>query len=244
MKTFFVSMVVGLSVGGAVAYAVAHMGVHHELHFYTTPPAMSATAGLTPLSPDQAKAVLSPPKPAAPGAAPAAAAPAAAAKPAAPAAPAPAAPAPAAPAPAAPAAAAPAAAAPAAAAPAAAAPTAPAPAASASATPAAAPAAGDQLVAGERAFTPCKACHTLEAKGADRVGPSLHGVFGRKSGTKEGFKFSEAMTKAGVTWDDNTISQYLENPKAFIPGNRMAFPGVPKPETRAALVQFLKQATK
>lgn len=223
MKIFFVSMVVGLAIGAAVAYAVAHMGVHHELHFYTSPPAMSATAGLAPLTPDQARAVLAPPKPASPAAAPPAApAAAAAAKPAAPA-------------------------------PAAAAPAAPAPAATAAATPAAAPAgapaggapaSGDQLATGERAFTPCKACHTLDANGADRVGPNLHGVFGRKSGTKPGFKFSEAMTKAAITWDDATISQYLENPKGFVPGNRMAFPGVPKPETRAALIQFLKQATK
>jgi cytochrome c len=218
MKSFLISAVAGLAIGALGALAVSRGGAHHQVHYYKTPPEMSATAGLAALTPDQAKAVLSPPKPApaqkaaVPAAAPAVApvaAPAAAPKPAAPATTQPAA----------------------------------APAAPAAAPPAAAGGA-ELIAAGEKAFIPCKACHTLEAKGADRLGPNLHGVFGRKSGTKEGFKFSEAMTKAAIAWDEATIGKYLENPKTFIPGNRMAFPGVAKPEARAALIAFLKQATK
>jgi cytochrome c len=72
----------------------------------------------------------------------------------------------------------------------------------------------------------------------------MHGLFGRKSGTKSGFKFSDAMTKAGITWDDSTIDKYIADPKGFIPQNRMAFAGVSKPDERAAIIAYLKQATK
>lgn len=251
MRTIVIGAVVGIAVGMGFGYVVHHAGAGRQIAPRDTrgPAAFSATADLKPASADATKALFAAAKadvekaegkapaapPAAAPAAPAPAAPAAtptpAAKPAAPApAPTAAAPKPAAPAPAA---------TPAATQTAAAPPPAPA----ASATPAAALGAGDPAL-GEKAFAPCKACHTLEAGGADRLGPNLHGVFGRKSGTKEGFKYSDAMAKAGVTWDEAAIGQYLENPKAFIPGNRMAFPGVPKPETRANLIAFLKQATK
>lgn len=224
MKTVLIGIGGGVAVGVVVGLVIGHSGAHHQLHFYDKPPEMSATAGLAPLSAEATKQVFA--KPAAN--APAATAPAA---PAAAAAPKPAAPAPAAPAPAA---------AKPAAAPAATAPAAPAPAV---ATPAAAPTA-DLVAAGEKAFNKCKACHTTEANGPDRVGPNMHGLFGRKSGTKPGFKYSEAMTKAGVTWDETTIDKYLSDPKGYVPQNRMAFPGVPKPEERAAIIAYLKQATK
>ena len=112
------------------------------------------------------------------------------------------------------------------------------------AAPASAGSDADLVAQGEKVFAPCKACHTTDAGGADRLGPNLHGLFGRKSGTKDGYKFSEAMTKAGIVWDEKQIDTYMANPKTFIPGNRMAFPGVPKPENRVALIAFLKQATK
>jgi len=100
------------------------------------------------------------------------------------------------------------------------------------------------LAAGEKAYAPCKPCHTVTAGGGDLVGPNLHGLFGRRSGTKPGFRFSDAMTKAAILWDEATIDQYLQNPRGYIPGNRMAFFGIAKPETRAALIAWLKQATK
>lgn len=104
----------------------------------------------------------------------------------------------------------------------------------------AATAAGDAAL-GEKVFLRCKACHTLEA-GAHKVGPSLAGVFGRKAGSAEGFKYSEPMAKADIVWDDATLDAYLANPKKYIPGNRMAFPGLSKEQDRANVIAYLHQA--
>jgi len=215
VRNFAIGAVAGLAVGAVVFLAVGRVGTHHAQEQHNAKPAMTATSGLAPLSAEQTAKVLAVP---APGTGAAKAAPPA----------------------------------PAAAPAVTAKPAAPAPAAAAAAAPAAsanntasAPASEADLVAqGEKVFAPCKACHTTDAGGADRLGPNLHGLFGRKSGTKDGYKFSEAMTKAGVVWDEKQFDTYMANPKTFIPGNRMAFPGVPKPENRAALIAFLKQATK
>jgi cytochrome c len=102
-------------------------------------------------------------------------------------------------------------------------------------------AAGDPAK-GEKVFAKCKACHTTEA-GKNRVGPSLAGLFGRTSGTAEGFKYSDAMKNAGVVWDDETLSKYLESPKGFIEGNKMAFPGLKDQQDREDVIAYLKQAT-
>ncbi|MGE5506470.1 MAG: c-type cytochrome [Actinomycetota bacterium] len=89
------------------------------------------------------------------------------------------------------------------------------------------------------AFNQCKACHKVEA-GKNGVGPSLFGVFGRKAGTAEGFKYSDAMHAAGKTWDEASLSAYLADPKGAVPGNKMAFAGLKKPEDVKAVVDYLK----
>lgn len=95
--------------------------------------------------------------------------------------------------------------------------------------------------AGQKAFAKCRTCHALEA-GKNGVGPSLAGVFGRKSGTGAGFKYSDAMTAKAVTWDDASIAAYLADPKGYIPGNKMVFPGIKKESEVADLIAFLKTA--
>lgn len=93
-------------------------------------------------------------------------------------------------------------------------------------------------VAGEKAFGKCKACHTVE-EGKNRVGPSLYGVVGREAGAIEGFRYSDAMQKADIVWDDENLHKYLENPKGFLPGNKMIFAGIKNPEERGNVIAYL-----
>ena len=103
-------------------------------------------------------------------------------------------------------------------------------------------AAGDPA-AGKRVFNKCKACHSLVA-GKKKIGPSLHAVFGQKAGTAKGFNFSSAMQKSGIVWTPETLSEYLENPRKTIPGNRMPFPGISSKDQRDDLMAYLLEATK
>lgn len=96
---------------------------------------------------------------------------------------------------------------------------------------------------GRRMFTRCQACHSL-AEGKNLVGPSLYGLFGRTAGSLESFpRYSAQMKASGVVWDEATLFAYVENPRAFIPGTTMAFPGLRKAEDRADLIAFLERAT-
>ncbi len=108
---------------------------------------------------------------------------------------------------------------------------------------AAAPAAAQDVAKGEKAFAKCRACHTLEKGGANRVGPNLHGMFGRTAGQAEGFKFSDAMKNSGVVWTPETVDQYITRPRDFIKGNRMAFAGIANEQERKDLIAYLQQAT-
>ena len=92
--------------------------------------------------------------------------------------------------------------------------------------------------AGEKVFMQCKVCHTVE-KGVNRVGPSLFGVVGRKSGMAPGYKYSPANLKSGDIWTEATLMKYLEAPMKFMPGTKMAFAGLKKPQDRADIVAFL-----
>ena len=99
--------------------------------------------------------------------------------------------------------------------------------------------------AGEKIFTRCKVCHEAETD-KNKVGPSLKGVVGRKAGTHPGFSYSTAMKEAGekgIVWDDANLTTYLKEPKAFVPGNKMAFPGLKNDKEIADVIAYLKQHT-
>jgi cytochrome c len=96
--------------------------------------------------------------------------------------------------------------------------------------------------AGQAQFNKCKICHSLEA-GKNTVGPSLHGIFGRKAGTSDNFSYSETMKNSGIVWDDGTLTKYLRDPKEVVPGGKMAFPGIKDDQQIADLLVYLHQAT-
>ena len=96
---------------------------------------------------------------------------------------------------------------------------------------------------GAKVFNKCKACHVAdEAK--NKVGPSLKGLFGRKAGTVEGFKYSDAMINSGLEWNAETLKTYLADPKAAVPGNKMSFAGIKKEDQMEDLLAYLAEATK
>jgi cytochrome c2 len=94
--------------------------------------------------------------------------------------------------------------------------------------------------AGAKVFNKCRACHVVD-EDKNRVGPYLHGVIGRPAGTAEGFKYSDAMKNSGIVWSEETIAEYIADPKAYVPGNRMAFPGLKKQEDIKNLIAYLNE---
>jgi len=92
---------------------------------------------------------------------------------------------------------------------------------------------------GEQVFKKCTACHNADKGGANALGPNLWGVLGEPVGKGHGFPFSEALAGHGGTWDWNTLSDWLANPKKFAPGTKMTFAGLSNPEDRANVIAFL-----
>ena len=102
---------------------------------------------------------------------------------------------------------------------------------------------GADIQEGKREFNKCRACHTLEA-GKNRIGPTLHGLFGRKAGTVPHYAYSSAMKDSGIVWNKKTLMTYLKNPRQLVKGTKMAFPGIKDHEAREDLIAYLKKATR
>ena len=96
---------------------------------------------------------------------------------------------------------------------------------------------------GAKVFLQCKICHTLEA-GKNLIGPSLHGIIGRKAGEVAGFTYSTANKTSGITWSPEKLFQYLEKPSRVIPGTKMSFAGLSKAQDRADVIAYLESASK
>lgn len=96
--------------------------------------------------------------------------------------------------------------------------------------------------AGQAIFARCRICHNVQAGAPNTVGPNLHGVFGRKAGSVPNFLYSAGMKDSSIVWDDETLRKYLQNPKDFIPGNKMAFPGIKDENEISNLLAYLHQA--
>lgn len=96
------------------------------------------------------------------------------------------------------------------------------------------------LAKGEAQFKKCASCHSIEPGGAAGIGPNLYGIVGEKHGAAPGFAYSDALkATADKVWDWQGLSAWLANPKKYIPGNKMSFAGISKPEDRANLIAYL-----
>ena len=95
--------------------------------------------------------------------------------------------------------------------------------------------------AGEKSFNKCRACHQVGETAKNTVGPVLNGLFGRKSGTVEGYSYSDANKNSGITWDEKVFAEYIMDPKAKIPGTKMSFAGIKNEQEIKDLTAFLKQ---
>jgi cytochrome c len=94
---------------------------------------------------------------------------------------------------------------------------------------------------GQDGFKKCLSCHTPQKGGANGTGPNLWGIVGRKPGSHAGFPYSDAMKNKGGEWSWDTLAAYLHDPKAALPGNKMAFPGIRDNAELADVLSYLRK---
>jgi cytochrome c len=102
-------------------------------------------------------------------------------------------------------------------------------------------AAAQDAAAGERVFAQCRACHQVGESAKNAVGPVLNGLFGRKSGTIEGYNYTPANKNSGIVWDEATFADYIKDPRAKIPGTKMVYAGLKDEKRVQDLIAYLKQ---
>jgi cytochrome c len=95
--------------------------------------------------------------------------------------------------------------------------------------------------AGEKVFAQCRACHQIGPTAKNAVGPELNGLIGRHSGAVEGYNYSAANKNSGIIWDEATFREYIQNPKAKIPGTKMIYAGLKDEQRITDLIAYLKQ---
>ena len=102
-------------------------------------------------------------------------------------------------------------------------------------------AAAQDIAAGENSFKKCLPCHSIGADAKNKVGPELNGIDGRKSGTAEGYNYTEANKNSGITWNEAQFKEYIQDPRAKIKGTKMVFAGIKNETEIANLWAFLRQ---
>jgi cytochrome c len=95
---------------------------------------------------------------------------------------------------------------------------------------------------GRRLFEECAACHAPDISNAENVGPNLAGVIGRRAGTRDDFRYSGPLKRSGVEWNRASLEQFIADPQALVPGNRMPYSGMPDAADRKALMDYLERA--
>lgn len=100
------------------------------------------------------------------------------------------------------------------------------------------------VAAGETSFHKCMACHSIGEGAKNKVGPVLNGLDGRHSGSVEGYSYSDANKNSGITWTKDQFLEYIKDPKAKIPGTKMAFAGIKNEKEAGDLWAYISQFDK
>lgn len=94
--------------------------------------------------------------------------------------------------------------------------------------------------AGKKLWNKCAPCHAIGPGAKNKVGPELNGILGRPAASVEGFAYSDALKKSGLTWTDENLHKWLENPKGLVPGTKMLFPGVKDETQRDDIIAYIE----